>query len=624
MANHSRKSGPRGSAGRLPNYAQLAVWLLVLPCAPVLGVDFRAGPVSGLLNLNLSYGALYRTENSNEEIVAIANGGRAPSANGDDGTLNYDTGLASNMVGGRADIVLNWGRFSAVTRGIAFYDFEQENEDREHRQFESADLDAVGSRAEIRDFYLSARFSPGGMPILVRVGDQVVNWGETTFIRDGVDIINPLDILGGFQPARAARDVRVPQGMIWAAANLTETFALESYYQYEWRPVPLPPAGYFLSTADVIGEGRRKFFQLGGGQFSDLGTDLDAAFQLPAGTLGFDERFLQLPQRSDDQPDDDGQYGIALTRITTAASALRWGLHYIKYHSRLPFIGGVTADQAAIDATDPQRVEAIAGELTPLYLEQGLTGEEALETAEGTASQLALSDYANAAGYYLDYPEDISMIAATFDTATLRTGTLVAVELSYHMDTPMQLDIGSVINATLSPVQFNPDFGSGPLGSYSADTHIPGYVRADRTQFAFSALQILGPRLGSIQTLVGVDGAFVHIHDVPGRGEPQLNAPGGGDENSWGYRLLGQLNYANVLGAVNLSPRIAFSHDVHGYTPAPYSSFWEGRKALNIGVAGDLLNRLTADLGYTMFFGGGSDNPLQDRDFIRLNITYWF
>ena len=100
-----------------------------------------------------------------------------------------------------------------------------------------------------------------------------------------------------------------------------------------------------------------------------------------------------------------------------------------------------------------------------------------------------------------------------------------------------------------------------------------------------------------------------------------MNARGGGDADSWGYRLLGQLRYANVFGAVNLAPRLAFSHDVKGYTPAPFSAFWEGRKAVSVGLGCDYINRLTADLSYTAFFGGGSDNPLQDRDFIRFNIT---
>ncbi len=617
-----RRSRQRPPQRRLPLPG--VALLLAGYCSTVAAIDFRSGPVYGLLDLNVSYGMLYRTDDRNEDIIAIASGGTSASANIDDGTLNYDKGVVSNMVGASGELSLRWGRFTAFTRAVAFYDYEQEREDREHRQFESADLDAIGSDVAIRDFYLSAQFSPGGMPVILRVGDQVINWGESSFVRDGVDTINSLDILGGMQPARSPRDFRVPQGMVWAAANVTETFALEAYYQYEWQPVVLPPAGFFLSTSDVTGEGRRKSLQLGNGLFSDLGTDLDAAFRLPEGTLGFDSQFLQMPQRKDIEPDDDGQYGIALTQITTGASALKWGLHYVKYHSRLPLIGGVTANQAAIDMTDPEDVAAISGQLLPIYRGQGLSEEEALSAADNTAAQLALSDYANEAGYYLEYPEDISMVAATFNTATLRTGTLVAAEVSHHMDVPMQLGLGAVTSAALSPVKFNPDFALGPLGSYGADTFIPGYVRLDRTQFAFSMLQILGRRLGSTQTLVGMDGAFIHIHDFPGAGEPQLNARGGGDTDSWGYRLLAQLQYSNVFGAVNLAPRVGFAHDVKGYTPAPFSAFWEGRKALVFGVSGDYLSRLTADLGYTMFFGGGSSNPLRDRDFIRLNVTYWF
>ncbi len=609
--------------GRRRLVAGLAT-LLLTPVSPVGAADFRSGPVYGMLDLALSYGALYRTEDRNDGIVAIANGGDASNANIDDGTLNYDKGLVSNMVGANGELSLNYGPFTLFTRAIAYYDFEQEREEREHRQFTSDDLEVIGSDVSVRDFYLSARFSPGGMPIMVRLGDQVINWGETTFVRDGVDTINPLDVAGGIQPARSRRDLRVPQGTLWGAANLTKTFAVEGYYQYEWQPVTLPPPDFFLATADLVGEGRRKWLQLGEGNFSDLGTDLDDAFRLPPGTLGFDENFLKMPQRDGGKPDDGGQYGIAITQITEGATALKWGLHYVKYHSRLPLIGGVTANQTAIDMTDPADVDIIAGQLAPVYQEQGLTEAEAQAAAGSTASQLALSRYANQAGYYLEYPEDISMIAATFNTATLRTGTLIAAEVSYHMDAPLQLDLGSIASAALSPVKFNPGFGSGPLGSYGADTYIPGYVRLDRTQFAVSMLQILGRRLGSTQTLVGMDSAFVHIHDFPGPGESQLNARDGGDRNSWGYRLLAQLNYSNVFGAVNLAPRIGFSHDVSGDTPAPFSAFWEGRKALVFGVSGDYLNRLTADIGYTIFLGGGSRNPLQDRDFIRFNLTYWF
>jgi hypothetical protein len=215
------------------------------------------------------------------------------------------------------------------------------------------------------------------------------------------------------------------------------------------------------------------------------------------------------------------------------------------------------------------------------------------------------------------------MIAATFATATLNTGTLIAAELSHHLDVPMQRALGDVIGGTLSPVQFAPDYAEGRLGAYGPDTEVPGYVRLNRTQFAFQTAQLFGRRLGADQSLLAIDVAWSHVHDFPGKGERPLNAPGGGDRDSWGYRVLARLDYSNVLGAVNLAPRFGFIHDVQGYTPVPFATFWEGRKALVLGVGADYINRWTLDLSYTAFFGGGDDYPLQDRDHIRLNISYW-
>ena len=32
------------------------------------------------------------------------------------------------------------------------------------------------------------------MPGQIRVGDQVLNWGESTFIQNGISVINPFDV----------------------------------------------------------------------------------------------------------------------------------------------------------------------------------------------------------------------------------------------------------------------------------------------------------------------------------------------------------------------------------------------------------------------------------------------
>src|SRR4029077_7299655 len=117
------------------------------------------------------------------------------------------------------------------------------------------------------------------------------------------------------------------------------------------------------------------------------------------------------------------------------------------------------------------------------------------------------------------------------------------------------------------------------------------------------------------QTFVGFDVGWVHVDDVPHAGEAQLASKSPPSDNAWGYRLIGQMTYNSVLGGLNLSPRIAFTQDVDGVTPAPTSTFLEGRKVFVAGLTGDYLQRLEGDVAYSRFFGAGSANLLRDRDY---------
>ncbi|HVF35172.1 MAG TPA: DUF1302 family protein, partial [Candidatus Saccharimonadia bacterium] len=94
---------------------------------------------------------------------------------------------------------------------------------------------------------------------------------------------------------------------------------------------------------------------------------------------------------------------------------------------------------------------------------------------------------------------------------------------------------------------------------------------------------------------------------------------------SWGYRLAVRADYNNAFGSpVNLSPRIAFNHDVNGITPGPGGNFLEDRKSYTLGVEATYLNDWGADLSYTRFFGAGDLNLIHDRDFLSLSIRYSF
>ena len=82
--------------------------------------------------------------------------------------------------------------------------------------------------------------------------------------------------------------------------------------------------------------------------------------------------------------------------------------------------------------------------------------------------------------------------------------------------------------------------------------------------------------------------------------------------------------YNSVLGGLNVTPRILFTHDVSGVTPGPFSAFIEDRMSLGFGVGLNLVNRWTADLSFTSFFGGSRYNLLRDRDAVRFNLTRYY
>jgi hypothetical protein len=620
----------------MPRYALRLATLLALAGllpAPTAARTLQLGPVEGTANLEISYGLLARVEDRDPHLIAIANGGTSASANFDDGDLNYDEGVVSNMLQANLEIDAHWRIFGAYARGIAFYDFATELSDPERTELSHDAGLYVGKNIALRDYYLDASFRARGMPVHLRVGDQVLNWGESTFLRFGVETVTPLDVAAGLRPASAARDLEIPQGMLWGAANLTEELAVEAFYQYEWQRVRSVPIGWYFSDNDVLGVDGLGAAMAGSGLFSDLGTDLDAAFRLPEGTLGFDPDFMRIPGDGSDTPSNQGQGGLTVQLIVPRLNSTKLALHFLNYHSRLPIVNARTADAAAVAATSPEAVAARAAALAPIYAGEGLPPAEAAAAAAQAAATLTIGEYASQASFSAVYPEDIQMLGLSFNTTTIRTGTLVSGEVSHHFGYPFQIFPGDVFNAAFSPIGFDPSFGEGPLGAYGPDQTVSGLKRLDKTQLELGIRQLLGPRLGASQAILGVDFGYVHVYDLPGRDELRLSAPGVTgpgdfghlpDADSWGYRLLAGLVYEGLLGGLTVQPRVAFLHDVGGVTPGPGGAFVAGRKAVGLGFSVDYNNTWLLDFGYTAIFGGGRYNLVRDRDYLRFQLTYFY
>lgn len=563
---------------------------------------FRVGEVEGVFNASVSYGILARVEERRDDFVGVANGGSARSVNLDDGDLNYDEGIVANQVRGSAELALRWRNFGAFVRGTGFYDFETELGGGRRTSLSADGRRALGRGGDLQDAYLTADFRVVDVPVQLRVGRQVINWGEGGLLRFGVDVVNPVDLVAAAQPTTTARDLFVRQGMVWGVANLTETVAVEAFYQYEWEPVALPPVGSFLSADDLFGTDPNAAFS-GFGAFSDQGTDLDAAFSPTLQPLGFDPDFLKVPGGRRDEPDDQGQFGIALQCFVPLWNASKISLYFVDYHSRLPLVNGRTADAAAVASTSDAAVDLRAA---------------SVGVSRADAELLALSDLANATRYDVTYPENIRMIGIGFSTATIDTGTLIAGELSYHFGWPVQVPKDEVITAALSPAAFTSPLSAGlrstSLGAFGPDQTVKGWYAVDKAQLSLSLAQLLGPQLGADQSLLGFDVGWVHIDDLPGANPF--------DEDSWGYRLAGALTYEGVLGAFTVIPAVQWTHDVDGSTPGPGGAFVEHRKTFSASLEIRYTQRWSGSVGYVRNFGGTPFNVFEDRDLVRFQLIF--
>ena len=657
----------------------LPVLLAMLWGTPSAAFLLEFGEVVGSFDSTISYGMSWRVADRDQDIIGLANGGRAYSVNGDDGNLNYDDGeVFSSLAKITSELELTYENFGLFVRGTAFYDFENEDGDRERTDLSNDAKDLVGKDAELLDAYLWGDFEIGSMPAQVRVGNQVLSWGESTFIQNGINIINPFDVRKLRVPGAELKEGLVPVGMVSASISPTDNLTFEGFYQYDWEKVEIDPTGFYWSTNDFAGKSGDRVL-LGFGDWSDQGTSWGVV-PIDWGGLGLptpegaDDRFMMVPRGKDDKPSDDGQYGLAMRVYEPGLNDTEFGFYFINYHSRLPTLSGVTGTQTgyakAATAATTLFVNVPTGIATGEAL--GLTTAEAATVAAGAANTgllaqggqaspslpnaYVINEYAQTAQYKVEYPEDIQVFGVSFNTALDSIGASLQGEYSYHKDAPLQVDDVELLFAALSPLgNINPlfPFSDNQLTNdenLPLNTYVRGYIERDVSQIQMTMTKLFGPTFGADQFVLVGEAGFTHVHSMPSKsnlrlesagtyvsGNPDQAAPGGAhagklaepsgafaDADSWGYRAVAKLDFNNAIGAVTLSPRIAWAQDVDGNTPGPGGNFLEGRKAITFGLGASYQSTWSGDLSYTDYFGADRYNLLNDRDFVAFNIKYSF
>lgn len=567
----------------------MVVAVAMASALPAHAVRFDIGDVEGQFDSSISIGSSWATASPDKDFIGAPNGGNANASNTDDHRLNFDKGDAfSTIFKGIHDLSLQYGNTGVFLRGKYWYDFELK--DGHQGLYDISDDNrktaAKASGVQLLDAFLYHNYNIGDLPGSVRVGKQVVSWGESTFIQNGINSINPIDVAAFRRPGAEIKEGLIPVNMLYLSQSLTDNLGMEAFYQLEWDQTVLDNCGTFFSMTDTVADGCNYVAVSTGSQNGANGSP-----------------FIHVSRAPDRDAKDTGQFGVSFRYYAEQLHQTEFGVYAMNIHSRNPTYNTTTNGVPSADPANDIPVSQVPG--------------------------------ANAgASYFIAYPEDIRLYGVSFQTNL--GGTAVSGEVSYRPNQPMQISSNDLTAAVLGV--------PNPATAYiDANGDLQGYKRLPITQAQVTAIKIFDNILGArSMTLIGEVG-YNHIGGLNdefgelrfGRdslyGSGELTTPGVCEginaadpsecnddgfytSSSWGYRMLVNMEYAGFAG-VALKPTFAFSHDVDGYGP----NFNEGSMAASVGLTGVYNNKYNASVNYTNFFGGDY-NPNTDRDFVAVSF----
>ncbi|EJN26857.1 MULTISPECIES: DUF1302 domain-containing protein [unclassified Pseudomonas] len=611
----------------------LAVSLASSLAGPAFGVSFNVGEIEGQFDSSLSIGASWSTQSPNKNLIGVNNGGHGLSQTSDDGHANFKSGETfSKIFKGIHDLELKYGDTGVFVRGKYWYDFELKDESRQFKDISDTGRKegAKSSGGQILDAFVYHNYSIADQPGSVRLGKQVVSWGESTFIGGGINSINPIDVSAFRRPGAEIKEGLIPVNMFYVSQSLTENLSAEAFYQLEWDQTVVDNCGTFFSQPDIVADGCNDNLRV-----------LNKRSQIPAIALGplaangvnVNEEGVLVRRGPDRDARDSGQWGASFKYMYEPLDT-EFGAYFMNYHSRAPIFSATGAPQSVYNTA---------------------------RALPGPFAALAPLLVAGNSNYFIEYPEDIRLYGLSFST-TLPTGTAWSGEISYRPNAPVQLNSTDILFAGVRPI-------GGALTNASILNGVPGqdlhgYERKEITQIQTTFTHFFDQVMGASRlTLVGEVGA-TYVGGLESRsdmrygrdpvyGPGELPATGGIDtcanilnastingagpgspqnnrsrncnndgfttSMSWGYRGRAIWEYNDVFAGVNLKPNVAWQHDVSGYSPGPGGNFEEGRKAVSLGVDAEYQNTYTASLAYTNFFDG-KYTTVDDRDFVALSF----
>jgi hypothetical protein len=571
--------------------------------------------VEGQWTLGASLGTNWRATSPDPALIGVNNGGTG-NAGADDGELNYGKGkvftTTAKLIG---DLQLKGENLGLFVRAKAWYDYQAKNRTVPHgsaandyaadSKLNDSEFDSLSkfSGAAVQDAYVFGNFKLGSAPLNVKLGNQVVNWGESTFISGGVNQYGAIDVPAARRPGAQVKEILLPIPQVAASVGLGEGFSAEAFYELKWTRTVLDGCGTYFSFGDIINCTKGNNSGTKYIAFDPLGGPDSAGWNgygapFPAPLNG------RMSLLSDREPKDSGQFGLS-AKFFSKPLDTEFGAYFVNYHQNTPAF--------SLERTPTN---------DPLSVWNG-----AFAPAIPIPGMSARFDYSG---------ENIKVLGLS--ASTVLANWSFFGEVSHTKDFPVSLNGPDMVNAF---------FGAGPLASRLSGApgeRLVGYDRKSKTQLQITTLKAFPNVMGADTLTFLAEVGMQHWSGIGdpatsvryGRGGPYGSGPiaafggicpgqanasyceneGFATANAWGYRMFFEWSYANVFAGINLKPRVFVSHDVHGYSAD--GVFSQGRWSMAPGIRADYNNKVYVDFSYNRFNHSAKYDFQHDRDFFSL------
>ncbi|MDR3416991.1 MAG: DUF1302 family protein [Nevskia sp.] len=550
------------------------------------------------------------------QIFRFTQSGLPTTINFDDGDRNFKAGsLINNRVSALAELQFHWNNYGVVTSGDGFYDQvyhhpndnnspETNNTDLPHTHWTSGARYYDGQRFRLLDAYAYGDWTLFDMNVDLRVGQQLVAWGQSLFFSGIALAQSRADATKAFVPGAEVKSILLPTDQVALRLGVTNDLSLLGYYKLAYRASEIFPEGDYFSPADAVGPGATFVYGSanplygGPGECPGLLTNFHIGNTpvpvIPQGVENFVCNVILAPvgkaldapktintiRGPDLRPSSGGQYGVGAEY--QVASRTNVGLYFLRYDDSNPAVQ-LNIGFAPF-TTKPTITTAIINQYVPTT-------------------------------YNVKYYDGIHLYGSSFSTVIGPFN--VAGELNYRDGVDMP--VATAISGVVSPV----------------------YTRGRISQALVSAIYVTNPHFFYDDLAFTMETGAVHVNgidrlpnDIPG-----IIPLGNGDtlfysRNAWAFNTLTIPTKHNVIDGWDMSTPISFGMLVKGNPSmaGAFGAFYgQGDTRLGISVNMQYLGNLEVGVGYNFFFGNPDEtigssplkaNPYMDRDYATFHLAY--